>query len=243
MSREDADGNSVSVNDLVLVQGMRDTKVTLRRWNERPLQILGPWVAISFTVALGLLGAVWLVAVLSPADITGVLVAGMVREPKPGDYLYVLTRNALVLALHAMACVAGFMAGSSIPLSASHRSGFDRWIHEKAGRFAIAFVVCATTFSLATQAYVIGGDASTISSQLGISPGLLVLALLPHAIPELTALFLPLAAWLIASRRDRWDELLAATFVTVAAAAPVLLLSGVIELWVSPQIMRSLAGV
>jgi len=127
-------------------------------------------------------------------------------------------------------------------LSAVHRNGLDRWIHEKAGRFAIVFVICATTFSLATQAYVIGGDASTISSQLGISPGMLVLALLPHAIPELTALFLPLAAWLIASRRDQWDERLAATFVTVGAAVPVLLLSGMVELWVSPQIMRSLAG-
>ena len=242
MSRPDADGNSVSVNDLVLVQGMKDTKVTLRRWNDRPLQILGPWLAVSFAVALGLLSAVWLVATLSTPDPTELLVPGMVREPEPGDYLYVLTRNALVLTLHAMACVAGFMAGSSIPLSAAHRSGFDRWIHQKAGRFAIAFVVCATTFSLATQAFVIGGDTATLSHQLGTSPGLFMLALLPHALPELTALFLPLAAWLIASRHNRWDELLAATFVTVAAAVPVLLLSGVIELWVSPQIMRSLAG-
>lgn len=232
----------VSVNDLVLVQGMRDTKLTLRRWNEAPLKVLGPWAGVSFVVAICLLGAVCLVATLSPADSTELYLPGMGGDPELGDYLYVLTRNALVLALHAMACVAGFMAGSSIPLSATHRSGFDRWIHEKAGRFAIAFVVCATTFSLGTQAYAIGGDAATISSQLGISPGLLVVALLPHALPELTALFLPLAAWLIASRRDRWDELLAATFVTVAVAVPVLLLSGVIEVWVSPQIMRSLAG-
>lgn len=232
----------MSVNDLVLVQGMRDTKVTLRRWNERPLRVLGPWVALSFVVALGLLGAVWLVAVFSPADLTALYLPGLGAGPTVGDYLYVLTRNALVLALHAMACVAGFMAGSSIPLSATHRSGFDRWVHEKAGRFAIAFVVCATTFSLGTQAYVIGGDAATIAGQLDISPGMLVLALLPHAIPELTALFLPLAAWLIASRRDRWEELLAATVVTVTVAVPVLLLSGVVELWVSPQLMRALAG-
>ena len=38
-----------------------------------------------------------------------------------------------------------------------------------------------------------------------------MLTLLPHALPELFALFLPLAAWIIASRRGRWDELLAAT--------------------------------
>ena len=73
----------------------------------------------------------------------------------------------------------------------------------KAGPLAIAFVVGATTFSLATQAFVLGGGASTLAAQLGISPGLLLLGLLPHALPELIALFLPLAAWIIASRRGR----------------------------------------
>ena len=42
-----------------------------------------------------------------------------------------------------------------------------------------------------------------------------------HAVPELCALFLPLAAWLLASRRRAWNELLAATFVTTAIAVPV----------------------
>ena len=45
---------------------------------------------------------------------------------------------------------------------------------------------------------------------------MLLLALTPHALPELVALFLPLAAWIIASRNDDWQDLLAATFVTVA---------------------------
>jgi len=242
MSRPAADGNPVSVNDLVLVQGMRDTKLTLRRWNERPLRVLGPWVGVSLAVAITLLAAVWLIASLSPADLTELYLPGLQGPPRAGDYAYVLTRNALVLALHAMACVAGFMAGSSLPLSAAHRTGFDRWIHEKAGRFAIAFVICATTFSLATQAYVIGGDAATLSRQLDIAPGLLVLGLLPHAVPELTALFLPLAAWLIASRKDRWEELLAATIVTVTVAIPVLLFSALVELWLSPELLRVLAG-
>ena len=36
-----------------------------------------------------------------------------------------------------------------------------------------------------------------------------------------TAVFLPLAAWSIASRRGAWDELLAATIATTAIAAPL----------------------
>ncbi|MEK6228111.1 MAG: hypothetical protein AABM31_02130 [Actinomycetota bacterium] len=229
------------VNDLVLVQGMKDTRVTLRRWNDRPLHLLGPWVALSLVVAIGLLGAVWLVAELTGADATVLEINGLTRTVELDDYLRVLYRNGLVLALHAMACVAGFMAGSSIPMSAANRSGLDRWVHEKAGRFAIAFVVCATTFSLVTQAYIIGGTAATYAGQLGISPALLIVGLLPHALPELVALFLPLAAWLIASTRNRWEELLAATVVTVAIAVPTLVLAVVVELHVSPMLLEALA--
>jgi uncharacterized membrane protein SpoIIM required for sporulation len=141
-----------------------------------------------------------------------------------------------------MACVAGFMAGSSLPLSAANRSGLDRWVHEKAGKLAIGFVVLATLFSLSTQAYGIGGNASTVAAQLGMSPALLIACLLPHALPELTALFLPLAAWLVASRTERWDELLAATVVTVAIAVPVLLVCAAVELYVSPELLKAFAA-
>ena len=156
--------------------------------------------------------------------------------------MYVLFRNALVLALHALACVAGFMAGSSLPLSASHRTGISAWVHEKAGPLAIAFVVCATLFSLGTQAYVLGGETAALAGQIGTTPGALLLTRLPHAVPELFALFLPLAAWMIASRRDDWHELLAATIVTVAIAVPVLLAAAAVETWVSPHLLLAIGS-
>ena len=238
----DADCNGVGVNELALVQGMTDTRLALRRWNERPMDVLRPWLVLSVAVAVGLLGAVYAVAELSRPDLTRLDLPGLYGPADGGDYLFVLFRNSLVLALHALACVAGFMAGSSIPLLAAEQSGINRWIHEKTARFAILFVACATVFSLTTQAYVIGGNAATFAQQLDISPAVLVLALLPHALPELVALFLPLAAWLLASRRGRWDELLAATVVTVGIAVPVLLVSGAVELWVSPELLRTLSG-
>ena len=52
----------------------------------------------------------------------------------------------------------------------------------------------------------------------------------------------PLGAWLLASRRGQWEDLLAATIVTVAVAVPVLLVSAVVELLVAPDILRTLAG-
>jgi hypothetical protein len=231
-----------AVDDLVLVQGMDDTRATLREWNERPAKILAPWVALSFLVACGLLLAVYLVAKASTPDSLLLRMPGINTSPDAEDYLHILYRNGLVLALHAMACVAGFIAGSSLPLSAANRSGIDRWVHEKAGPLAIGFVVCATLFSLCTQAFGIGLVAADVSGLLGIGPGTLIVGLLPHALPELTALFLPLAAWMIASRQGRWDQLLAATFVTVALAVPVLLASAAVELWVSPELLRALAG-
>jgi hypothetical protein len=228
----------VDVNDLVLVQGIRDTRETLDRWNRHPWVIVRSWLALSLLIAGVLLGSVYLVARFSNADPTPFSILGVHRDGDPWDVAVVLYRNSLVLALHAMACVAGFIAGSSLPLSAAHRSGTWRWVHEKAGPLAIAFVVCATTFSFLTQAYVIGGNLSTIAAQVDLSPGMLLLIYLPHALPELTAVFLPLAAWLIASRRGHWAQLLAATFVTVAIAVPMLVIAASVEVYLSPELLK-----
>ncbi len=226
------------VNDLVLVQGMADTKLALRRWNREPYRVIGPWIGLSLLITAVLLLAVYAVARLTTPDATMMyLIPGFNESAGVPQYLAVLYRNSLVLALHALACVAGFIAGSSLPLSAANRSGVSRWVHEKAGPLAIGFVVCATTFSLVTQAYVLGGGAATLAWQGGVDPAALLAVVSVHALPELVALFLPLAAWMVASRRDDWHELLAATFVTVAVAVPVLLVSAAVELWVSPNLL------
>jgi hypothetical protein len=224
------------------VHGIRSTRATLQAWNRHPWSVLGAWLLGSLTAATGLLLAVWLVAAISAGggDVSlhhPPLAVGGIR-----DVLRVLERNSLVLALHAMACVAGFIAGSSLPLQAPHRTGVMRTIHEQGGRLAIAFVVGATAFSLIGQAYALGVSVARVSLALHTSPGLLLVGLLPHALPELTALFLPLAAWIIASRRGDWDKLLAATLVTVALAVPTLVLSALWEVYVAPHVLKALIG-
>ena len=231
----------MKAEELALVQGWADTRRTLARWNRRPFSVLWPWVRGSLAVTGLLLGTIWLVATLATPDPTGAGVPGVSVPARTSDFAFVLYRNGLVLALHALACVAGFMAGSSLPLAAEQRSGLSRWVHQKAGPLAIGFVLCATLFSLTTQAYIIGGTASSIAGQLGVAPGTLLLALAPHALPELIALFLPLAAWIVASRRGDWQDLLAATFVTVAIAIPVLLAAAAVEIWVSPHLLAAIA--
>jgi len=231
----------MKAGELAVVQGWADTRRALARWNRDPMAILWPWTRGALAVAALLLAAVWLVATLSTPDPTGVFYPGITTPARVSDFAFVLYRNSLVLALHAMACVAGFIAGSSLPTAATGHSGLWRKVHDRAGPLAIGFVIAATLFSLATQAYALGGAAADLSYQLGLSPLALLLGLLPHALPELTALFLPLAAWTLASRRGAWEELLAATIVTVAVAIPVLLLAAAVEVWVTPDLLAILS--
>jgi len=231
----------MSANQHVFSHGMRDTRATLESWSERPWQVLRAWLALSVAIALALLTATWFVAGLLTPDLSPVHIAGLTYPAEPDDMLPILWRNSLVLALHGTACVAGFIAGASMPIAAAQRTGLSRWIHVKAGEFAILFVCAVTLFSLCTQALYLGFQGSSIAYQLRITRLELILSVLPHAIPELTALFLPLAAWLIASRRGEWNQLLAATLITVTLAVPVLVLAAATEVYIWPRILEQIS--
>jgi hypothetical protein len=231
----------VSANEYVLAQGLRDTHSTFALWQRGRWSVLGSWAALSLAIACTLLGATWVVAGISAPDISPITLAGVTHPVNVLDFLRIMERNGLVLAFHATACVAGFIAGASMPIAASNRTGFSRWVHIKAGEFAIAFVVGVTFFSLSIQALTLGFQAATLAWHLQIGHGELILSVLPQALIELTALFLPLAAWILASRKGEWNQLLAATFVTVAIAVPMLILAALIELFLWPQILIALS--
>jgi hypothetical protein len=233
----------VDASSYALYHGVRRTRTTLRAWQRRPLPVLGAWVVGSSLAAAGLLCAVLVVSALSAHFVQPLQLRPPFAVGQLSDIATVLSHNLLVLALHAMACVAGFIAGSSLPLQAKSKSGLSRWVHEHGGRIAIAFVFCATAFSLSAQAYLLGHTLAGVAHFLKVSPALLLVAVLPHAIPELIALFLPLAAWIIASRRGEWDQLLAATVVTVAIALPVLVIAALIEVYVTPHLFMALTGI
>jgi hypothetical protein len=233
----------VDASAYALAHGMRRTRSTLRAWQHRPWRILGRWIVGSALAALGLLVAVLIVSALSSGYVEPISLEPPFAVGDGADVVGVLGHNMLVLALHAMACVAGFIAGSSLPLQAQSRHGVSRWVHEHGGRIAIAFVVGATAFSLSAQAYLLGHRLAGFAHFLGVSPALLLVVVLPHAIPELIALFLPLAAWIMASRRGEWDQLLAATLVTVAVAVPVLLVTALVEVYVSPHLFGAVTGI
>lgn len=224
-------------------QGVRATRAALVSWRRRPWPVLRTWLLGSLATATLLLLTIWAIALVSSGSATGVIPS---RPPfllgGPGDVLRILVHNLLVLALHAMACVAGFIAGSSLPLQARYQTGLNRAVHERGRPIALTCVVAATTFSLGMQAYSLGTGTAQVAAGLHVAPGLVLLGLAPHAVPELVALFLPLAAWIIASRRRQWDRLLAATLVTVSLAIPTLVLAAFWEVYVAPHVLAGLLG-
>ena len=232
----------MKAEQLALVQGWDDTRATLRRWNAAPwgvLRVLGARLARGHGAAAG--------RDLGRRDAP--------RTPDPGAYGYPgLTRPA---DLHDFCFV---LARNGTVLDAA-RPGVRRGLHRR--RVDAARSPRATPASGAGSTSWPGRRRSRSSpprrssrsarrpTRSATSPptsprssasrrSLLLLTLTPHALPELFALFLPLAAWTIASRRGAWNELLAATFATTAVAVPLLIVAAAIETWVTPGLL--LAG-
>ena len=66
----------------------------------------------------------------------------------------------------------------------------------------------------------------------------LPMLLVPHAMLELTALFLPLAAWLVASRKGDWDQLAGGHVRHGRSPVPTLLLAVSMEVYLFPELIR-----
>jgi hypothetical protein len=233
----------VDASAYALVHGLRSTRQVLTSWRDDPWPVLRAWLLGSVAAATMLLFAISMIAIVSfPSHATTLVHRPPLFVGSPWDVLRILGHNLVVLALHAMACVAGFIAGDSLPLQADHHTGLTRAIHERGRSVAIGCVICATGFSLSWQAYALGSAIARVAFALATPPGLLLLGLLPHALPELVALFLPLSAWIVASRRSEWDQLLAATMVTVAIAMPMLMLTALWEVYGAPRLLAAMFG-
>src|SRR4051794_24811929 len=119
--------------DLALARGLDHTRATLRGWHAAPWPVVGPRGLGSFLVAGALLYVVWAVSHRgAPAD-TPFLLPGLSTPATPAAVAHIVARNSLVLALHAMACLAGYIAGSRLPGELDRHRGLSRRIHAYAG--------------------------------------------------------------------------------------------------------------
>lgn len=233
-----ANPSQAAANNEIFEATMRETRAALDDWGQRKISVLGGWALKSLGIAVVMLVAVYVVSLIAtPIDATAL--PNILGQPRPQDVLVVFFRNFLVLALHGFVCLAGFMAMRALPEQTQYKSGLNRWVHEHAGPFAMVFVTGATIFSMTTQTWILGHQVADIAYTLALPQGTLMLTVLPHALIELTAVFLPLAATLTATREGHWHELLAATIVTVAVALPALIVAGILEAYLWPQTLQS----
>src|SRR6266540_3087498 len=70
----------MNVNDLVLVQGLRDTRETLDSWSRHGWSVIGRWFAGSAAIAATLLITVYVIGHLTPPDPSRFSVIGVNRE-------------------------------------------------------------------------------------------------------------------------------------------------------------------
>jgi hypothetical protein len=213
---------------------VRDTRAALRSWLRSPAQ-LAPWVGLSALIAALLLVATFVVAlVATPHPGGGTLIAAD-PSTRLSDGLFVLGRNLTVLALHLMVCLATYLVRRSLPLQATGLRGVQGWVHRHAAGPALLVVVLLTLFSLVQQALALGQALADSSASEGLSVAGLLLRLLPHAAPELVAVFLPLAAVIWLEHRGRGRELLAAIAACTIVAVPVVALSAWLEVAVASR--------
>ena len=101
---------------------------------------------------------------------------------------------------------------------------------------AALLVAALSAYSLLSQAWRLGHELASAAHTLGYTPAGLLLRLSPHAVPELTAVFLPLAACLSLVRRRRHDDLAAAALLTAIVAFPVVVCAAGIEVFLTPYV-------
>jgi hypothetical protein len=207
-----------------------DLRSALRRWSRDPASVLARWAVGSLLLGLALLGAALLVATVTVPG--GDTYVPTFADPAAGvsDAVQIFARNSLVLALHSLVCVAVYMATRPAPPRATR-------LQRSTGPVALCVIGGLTIFSLASQTWTLGHQLAGAAQTLGVSNLGLVERLSVHAVPELTALFLPLAACLALVRGARHDDLGAAGLVCFAAALPVVALCACLEVFVTRYVV------
>ena len=199
---------------------------------------VGRWAAIAGVVAAVLLTSVAFIAAHLPGSyVTGINSGLFTRHHSFGDVLYVFRRNLLVLGIHLCACWIGAIIGRSREPARAQGGwvgALNRPVPSWMGRAALFYALLVTLLSVAVQATALGRELADLSRAAHISSTRLLVLVLPHAVPELVAVFLPLGLFLLEAQRGRLDRLGAWSLQAAAIALPVLLCAAVIETYVTP---------
>jgi len=201
------------------------------------------WAVVAGAVAAVLLASVALIADHVPGNFFAGMESGLfARHHSVSDALYVFRRNVLVLGIHLCACWIGAIIGRRQqpgPTRWGWVGALNRPVPAWMGRFALGYALVVTLLSVALQATALGCQLADVSRAANISSTHLLVLVLPHAVPELVAVFLPLGLFLLEAHRGRLDRLGLWSLQAAAIALPVLMCAAAIETYVTPALVIS----
>ncbi len=214
----------------------RAGRLAFAGWGE-----VGRWAAVAAGVAAVLLATVALLAGHDAGDYRVGLSSGLLtRHHDLGDVLYVFRRNLLVLGIHLCACWISAIVGRPhrpAPARLGRLGVLHRPVPAWLGRASLAYALLVTFLSVAVQAIALGRELASLHDASAVPSLRLLWLVLPHAVPELVAVFLPLGLFLLEARRGRLERLGPRSLQAAAVALPVLLLAAVIETYVTPALI------
>lgn len=192
-----------------------------------PVRTLLRWVGLAIVLAVLLLGLTLAAAAVLPSRDGPVAPAPPYATGDAADVLMFAARNGLVAAL--VTALALMWTRPAAPDDARGATSRRRL----AGAAVVALV--------AVQAYRQGSALAWISFYLEEPAWRLLLAGFPHAVLELTAILLPVAAAVLATRAPLPGLDLPSVKTALAVALPLLLVAAVLETYVSPQVFEATA--
>jgi hypothetical protein len=207
-------------------------------------QQVASWLGVSAVISASMLLTVWISAgIWNAADARSGMSSLLLRPDHSfEDFLRVLGRNALVLAIHFLACYVGALIGR--PHRPSVRFGpvgraLNCELPPWAGRLALLYALAATLTSVGVQATGLGLVLSDMSAATGLSHAEMLALTLPHAVPELLGVFTPLGLFLIAARSGQLRELALWSWQSLTVAVPLIVIAAFIETYVSPGLIHA----
>lgn len=218
---------------IALEVGKRETRETLARWLKHPWSTVKPWMTAAVGIALLMFVGAWVISIVVPQTPEQYTPIFTHDNNTFHDMIWILERNLMVLLLHTLVCVAAYLSRRAVPMQAKHFKGVNRWIHEHAGPAAMFVVGGLTAYSLCFQAWELGLTLHDAADTLNMSSSSLLMRAALHGVPELTAIFLPLAACLILGHEKRWNQLAAAAIFTAMFSVPILVATSAIETYIT----------
>jgi hypothetical protein len=216
--------------------GIQYLRASYARWPQ-----FSRWLIVSFLIACCMLvgtalAATWAAAPDASAGDYNLLVNSSDRW---GDWQYLLIRNHLVLGIHFGACIIGAIIGRRRGYhgnvsSHSFNPDLPKWVSHA----ALWYAWIVTLSSIVAQTLKSGEIVADVAASLGVPPSLLVCALVPHALIELTAIFLPLGLFIREARVGKLDNMGLWSVQAALVAIPMLVVAATIEVLVSPHVVH-----